>query len=244
MKRYFKLNRFVVIALLLTSAGLLQAINNSPEANAEYRNTRKLFAALGLKHTNDLVIESREIQLMEACENKVLQNVLSEMGVVTGSGRLTVDEFKAVRKAMIEEPIRKDLKIKFINKKIGYGVFATNDMPVNTVIGVYSGRISSPEKTNQDYAFPFAGIIESEDEDILDPFHYVDASIYGNATRFINHSDDHNCNTITMFDKNQIPQIVFVTRDPIKKGEQITINYGDCYNWDKKAVKATVIISK
>ena len=242
MKTYFKLNRFVLVALFITSINVFQASDNTAQAKAEYRNTRRLFAALGLKHTNHLVIEEREAQLIEASRDESMQEVLTEMEQLTSSGRFTMNQLRLIRQMIKEQPIRKDLRIAFINENIGYGVFATNPMPVNTVIGVYAGKISSPEQTNQDYAFLFAGIAPSDDE--IDNNHYVDASIYGNATRFINHSNDHNCSTFNILDHNQIPQLVFVTRDPIARGEQLTINYGEVYNWGREARASEVIILK
>jgi len=236
-----------VVTLFTCFSDTFQASHGSSR-NSEYKNTRKLFSALGLKHTNNLVMESSEIDLMDAHKDEAKKYLNEEIRSLMISKRLTVKQLSEIRKTLQEQPVRKDLQVKFINKKIGYGVFATQAMPVNTVIGVYSGQIKTSEEVNQDYAFPFLGInpsaMDSQDEDEQEGIFWVDASVHGNATRFINHSEDQNCSTFNILDASNIPQVVFVTRDPIKKSEQITINYGSVYAWDKESVKPEVIISK
>ena len=235
-------------ALFITLSGGLQASNNSAQANAEYRNTRKLFAALGLKHTNNLVMEESQVALMHESEEEAQGEINSNLGDMIALKRLSVYQLNAIKNTIKEQPIRKDLKIKLTAENIGYGVYATNYMPAKTIVGVYSGKINSHDESNQDYAFPFDGIIvpdplSNDSSGRWMPFN-VDASIHGNATRFINHSHHENCTTFIMLDENKIPQIVFMTLDPIKNGEQLTINYGNTYSWVKKSTKAKVIISE
>lgn len=238
---------FFVVTLLAWFSETSQASSNA-SSDAEYRKTRKLFAALGLKHTNDLVMEAADIPLMHENKDATQRFLNDEIRSLIIAKRLTVKQLSEMRKSLQEQSVRKDLQVKFINKKMGYGVFATQAMPVNTVIGVYSGQIKTIEEVNQDYAFPFLGInpsaMNSQDEDEQEKTFWVDASVYGNATRFINHAEDQNCSTFNILDASNIPQVVFVTRDPIKKGEQITINYGSVYGWDNESEDAEVIISK
>jgi len=242
------IKKITLAVLLITSFNsLFQASSNSSD-NAEYRNTRRLFAALGLKHTKDLVMNESEKELMNASRADTQEIMNSCFVDLLKRNPVLSSKVSTITEVIKDQAARKDLKIQFINSTMGYGVFATKAMPEYTVIGVYSGKINSTRQTNQDYAFPFQGIVldddSSENSSDSDLDFFIDASQYGNVTRFINHSNDHNCYTLELLDHHGVPQVVFVTRDPIRIGEQLTINYGEAYNWAKKPVVADIIISK
>ncbi len=221
---------------LLTLLALIN-LTGIQASNKEYKNTRKLFASLGLKHTKSLVIEDPRIiektQYFNAAISNQIESDLDDL--VNKYEFFTPSTVRQFKKDVNENPIRKDLRVQFISDDIGYGVFATTDIPKDSSIGIYTGEVLHKSKSNLDYSFEWSGIDSNNVWKELK----IDASRTGNATRFINHDDQSKCNcgSLDIMDKNMIPQTLFVAMKAIKKGEQLTINYGLKYDWKKKAVK-------
>ncbi len=113
-------------------------------------------------------------------------------------------------------------KLKFINKNIGYGVFATRDIPEGTIVYVKDSleQVISPT----DY------LLHSEMmRAVIDRYSYIDELgnriISWDFAKYVNHCC--NCNTISTGYGFEI-----AIRD-IKKGEQITDEYG-IFNIDRE----------
>jgi len=231
MKKFnYKIYSFAIIILIFT--GMVQASDA-----AQYKNTRKLFALLGIKYTNNLVIGDEERVLMDTEESVYVKDQCIAFCLRDALQHgVQASLIKKMRDSIENDTIRKDLQVKYVNDHIGYGVFATKNIPADSFIGVYSGEVCLANLSNQDYSFPFYGIAKIEEDETsyeMIPTHCVDASKFGNITRFINHSDCNNCGTLSVLDANKIPQVVFYAKAPIKKGEQLTINYGSDYQWKK-----------
>ena len=89
---------------------------------------------------------------------------------------------------LIAGGLHSDLFIKFIpdvgNIKIGYGLFTNETIDINTPLGEYVGILltSMPEPSSYSLNYPCS-----------DGNHEINATEYGNITRFINHSNNANC---------------------------------------------------
>ena len=69
--------------------------------------------------------------------------------------------------------------------------------------------------------------------------HPKDASQYGNAGRFVNHSCDPNLVAVrVIFGHNdfRFPNVVFIAKREIEAGEELTLDYGDVF-WAVKGAK-------
>lgn len=119
--------------------------------------------------------------------------------------------------------------VKWINQEMGYGVFAEKEIFAGTFIGEYTGIVRYLSRKHPDHN-PYC-------------FHYptkwwslkyfvIDALREGNLTRFINHSQRPNIHPLCLVDRGLLHQ-VFVASRLIKKGEQITFDYGKDY-WLKR----------
>lgn len=53
----------------------------------------------------------------------------------------------------------------------------------------------------------------------------------GEAT-LVNHDDNPNCEILIVLDK-KLPKVVLIAKRPIKKGEELTINYGPDYDYKR-----------
>lgn len=243
MKRIIE--AFVILSIIY--CGNFQASENS-----QYRETRKLFVKLGLKYTNELVMDKEIRDSMETEYNKLAaQREVNNSSAQAIKAGLKIKDYSSIKEEIKTTKVRKDLAVRYIDATKGYGVFATKMIPADSLIGVYAGEIKcneyeeythSNDVADQDYSFPFAGTVEvletNQEIEVYQP-HSVDASTHGNTTRFINHARNKNCNTLTMFDENKVPVTVFLSRDDIPQGQELTINYGDFYNWNKQVKKTT-----
>lgn len=120
--------------------------------------------------------------------------------------------------------------IRYISKKVGYGVFAKEDIPPYSTLHHYTGLLIHDDDLDPDHdsTFSFSGIKS----------YSLDALNMGNWTRFMNHSDlGSETNNVVAWEyyHKEMPYIIF-TAGPrgIKKGDQLLYSYGDEYWEDKK----------
>jgi uncharacterized protein len=119
--------------------------------------------------------------------------------------------------------------VKWINEQKGYGVFAGQDFNSWEFIGEYTGvvrrrNIIFPNLNDYCFMYPRAWFT-------LKPF-TIDSEREGNFTRFINHSDHPNLESVAVF-HGEMMHIIFRTIRPISFGDELTYDYGDVY-WDKR----------
>ncbi len=118
--------------------------------------------------------------------------------------------------------------IKWINHELGYGVFAYKDIPEYTYIGEYTGHVRkrTPRKDQfNNYVFRYVSATK-------DSPYVIDARDKGTFTRFINHSDAPNL-TSRWIILDGITRIIFFTNSFIKRGAQLTYDYGEQY-WNSR----------
>lgn len=141
-----------------------------------------------------------------------------------------------------------------INDSVGFGVFATDEIPKNTYVGIYTGQLSYVTvKKNNESTSNYIFFVRPSDEKQHGV--NIDAEHYGNITRFFNHlplakeevGPDHvlsdhefkqpsRINDVAtanvaqgMFMYNGLPINTFRTTRNIHKHEQIGFSYGFQY---------------
>eukprot|EP01038_Epipyxis_sp_PR26KG_P012625 gene12625-16929_t len=118
------------------------------------------------------------------------------------------------------------------NVNIGYGVFTNESIVEGIYLAEYTGIVtrssstSSPEQKNYSVHYPSC----NHDNDLE-----INASEYGNITRFINHSYNPNAE-FRRICHNGIFHIAVFTLSRIEKNCQVTINYGQSYWLDKNII--------
>lgn len=129
----------------------------------------------------------------------------------------------------LSKGLHPDVSIRWVDEKIGYGVFAETDIPSGSFIGEYTGlvrkRKGRPDRSN-DYCFEY-GIGDWR----RNPF-IIDARETGNITRFINHSAEPNLESVSVY-ANECMHIILISITPIQKGAQLSYDYGATY-WKKR----------
>lgn len=131
----------------------------------------------------------------------------------------------AYHREMLEENHPPPLYIKWLGSSVGYGVFARVALPPHHPIGCYTGILLRRDLLSlhvSDYSFRYPTERVS-----LCPL-MVDAEWMGNETRFINHSDHPNLETIGL-PAHPIAQILLRTRCAISAHTQLTLDYGARY---------------
>ena len=130
-----------------------------------------------------------------------------------------------------------EVSIRYIDSVLNYGVFAEESIPKGKFIGEYTGVIRKRKwgsDRKNDYCFEY-----TIGDWIYNPF-IIDAKDEGNMTRFMNHSEDPNIESLSVF-ADGLMHIIFITEKKIEKGEQLCYHYGDTF-WKKRrrAVKIEI----
>lgn len=118
-----------------------------------------------------------------------------------------------------------DLSIKWINSKVGYGVWTNRFIAANTFVGEYTGVIRKQRfwgRWENPYCFDYTmGLGRSTS-------FVIDAKKEGNHTRFINHSFEPNLELVTVYYAGMMHAILYAKTD-IQAGTQLCYDYGEEY---------------
>jgi SET domain-containing protein len=109
----------------------------------------------------------------------------------------------------------------------GHGVFAARNLPAGRELIEYGGALLTHDEADERYG----GNIEEGHTFLftLNDDYVVDGATDGNDARFINHSCEPNCHAVLLESEDGNPahdRIGIETLRPIKKGEEITFDYG------------------
>lgn len=126
--------------------------------------------------------------------------------------------------------------IKWINSNIGYGLFATQDLPKESYIGHYSGMVRK-HAFSLDYGNNY--VFEYTTRSWTSPY-VIDAKTKGNHTRFINHSDQNPNVFVVTTSINGVMHTLIVSKRKIYKGEQLLQDYG-AFFWRHRENECTSI---
>ncbi len=125
---------------------------------------------------------------------------------------------KLVREPKIDERYT-CFKVEIRKSKIHrYGLYASENIPANRKIIEYTGERCNRKETKKrgggDYTYLYT----------LDPYWTLDGAVGGSGAEIANHSCDPN-----MVGRIMKGHIIYMSLRPIKKGEELTIDY----NFDK-----------
>jgi uncharacterized protein len=123
-----------------------------------------------------------------------------------------------------------DVVIKWIDERIGYGVFTCQDFAKGALIGEYTGEVRRLFRSRPDhnaYCFHYPTRYWSL------KYFIIDGLREGNALRFINHSDRPNLHPACLVDRGLLHQVFFTNKE-IPQGTQLTFDYGEDY-WARRS---------
>jgi len=171
---------------------------------------------LEISYSDSLIFDSAEViyQVAKKCARKMKKTNLRQMNHWT---------LCLHKKSMALH--RENLYyVRWINRYLGYGVYAAKDIPANTYIGEYTGiveRKNNRKNRFNDYVFSYDLCGKATRWSI-------DAKSVGNFTRFLNHSDTPNLTSRWVIN-NGITHIILFSNKFIPKGTQMTYCYGPLY---------------
>lgn len=188
-----------------------------PEAEAPLKcPLKEVGERLGFKYIDHLQFETQKIFNYIIKEGQ-LKPVLP-----------TALEFGRRYRVELKEGKRAPSEIRWINPKLGFGLFATADVMKGAFIGEYLGVIchNTRRNTQNDYLFTYP-VSDTHKR----PF-VIDGRPKGNHCRFINHSPSPNLKAQIAFD-GILYRIILLAERQISAGEQFFFNYGDAY-WKER----------
>lgn len=144
-----------------------------------------------------------------------------------------------LHKAQLDKAEIPDLTIRWIHESIGYGVFANQPLKKWEYVGEYTGLLRRRHlfwPNINDYCFVYPK------EWISLKAFTIDSEKHGNYTRFINHSDTPNCESVSVL-HNGVLHILFRTIQPIAAGEELTYDYGSIYWLRRKKPKSAFVVA-
>lgn len=211
--------------------------------NLEVNRTKKTMSSLGLEYMNAVRSKDPSILPLTKKYHQEIQGIIKNAERSMMEKKIYTQQLEKIETDFLKSHdlgLRKDLELIHTGTEKGYGVLATHSIPVDNLIGIYAGDIRhTSEIENHDYAFDCLCLDSPSPEVIVLGEMQIDATKSGNITRFINApSPGHkgNCTALNLLDREQIPQVVFVTNCDIKSGEELTIDYGSKYPWKNKRV--------
>ncbi len=122
------------------------------------------------------------------------------------------------------------VSIRWINRRIGYGLFAEEKIAVGQYAGEYTGIVRENNRryfepiNNYCYEYPVPDYIGRN---------FVTDATSGNLTRFINHSNRPNLKPVHVF-LHGFFHLILVAIQEIRKGEQLFYEYGPSYWYIRK----------
>ena len=132
---------------------------------------------------------------------------------------------------LIRAGYKAPIHVKWTSDGVGYGVFASEDLPAGTFIAEYTGVVTPRDQVKNrtwSWRYPIRGSFI----DSLPSPASLDGRLHGNELRFVNHSDDRNTSAIFVHDGTTWVNCYYA-RKPIGKGEELLVNYGKRY-WKKR----------
>ncbi|XP_077378022.1 histone-lysine N-methyltransferase EHMT1a isoform X2 [Festucalex cinctus] len=135
--------------------------------------------------------------------------------------------WRTCKNRVVQNGVRVRLQL-FKTEKMGWGVRVMQNVPQGTFICEYVGEIVTDTEANTRENDSFLFTLNDKVDDI----HCIDARLFGNIGRFINHLCEPNLLAVKIFTMHQdlrFPRIAFFSSKTIKAGDQIGFDYGDHY---------------
>lgn len=124
----------------------------------------------------------------------------------------------------LQRGVHPPISVRYVDDEVGYGVFSDTHIAPHTYVGEYTGIIQQrkPEELKEkNYCLRYT--VWGGEKNFT-----IDAEQKGNFTRFINHSTSPNLRLQSVYWRG-IPRMIFTALKEIRKGIQLTFDYGPLF---------------
>jgi SET domain-containing protein len=130
---------------------------------------------------------------------------------------------------VIRKNYRGPIELRFVNAKVGYGVFAHKKINNGDLVQVYTGVVDLKKNiSDKDYCWAYP--VHSDDDQALS----CDAKFKGNEMRYVNHSFCPNVIMKYVLVDN-VWYICYIATQDILADQQLLVDYGKSY-WDTRNI--------
>lgn len=217
----------LVLVLLCTlknqiTKPLLDGQNNLSQTSKIYytlQERKDLFVDLGVQYLNTTCIDYEHIFNADPRQSEIYLRAMDYHNYLT-----------ALYGADIAACTLIPISIRWLGLDIGYGAFAEDDVMQGDFIGIYAGVVQDRMLIdNTDYAWLYP--ISTLDGTSIS----LSGAEKGNELRFINDGQYSNCVAKYVIGLDDVWHICYIASENIKKGDQLSVNYGSAYwNYRKK----------
>lgn len=202
--------------------GVLASLNQQKTAQKKTYSTkeerRELFKDLGLVYLDEIKIDSG----LKGDINGYYTSFYDD-------NKTNLDTNTSTYLSFVKKRYCAPISVQWVSDKVGFGVFATEDIHRGDFIQEYTGILRAAELRgglvvdDTSYAWVYPSVAEYQNNLL------VDSKYEGNEMRFVNHGNHPNVMQIKLLDEDGIFHICYVAREDIKAGEQVLISYGVDY---------------
>lgn len=114
--------------------------------------------------------------------------------------------------------------IRWIDRKMGWGVFAAKDCRTMAFVAEYQGSLRACRRSDRENAYCFEFALAPD----FRTSYNIDAERQGGVSRFINHSSEPNLRS-ALATVDGMNHVILVAQRPIVRGEQLFYDYGPDY---------------
>ena len=176
-------------------------------------NVQEFRTATGVQYAPELQFENKKVlkSVSEQCSRAI------ETGTIAARSQW----LGALHADQIRNHVVADSSIRWIDEKIGYGLFAEKEIQLGEFIGEYTGMVRRRRllfATVNEYCFDYAPFVLSFKK------HMIDARDWGNELSFANHSETPNSETMGVL-CDGLMHIIIRAIQVIPPSTEITYDY-------------------
>lgn len=188
---------------------------------AKLSSSRTFEQQFGVRYLHSLEFANWRVEhyLRKRCAQAYKKGLIEDLTLWLGK----------LHKREVQEGADIDVTIKWIDERMGYGLFTNCNLPAWHYVGEYAGLLRRRglfKRDVNDYCFQYPR------EWISTKAFTIDSEEQGNYTRFINHSDKPNIESRSFF-HDGVFHIAFRTIEEIQADQELTYDYGEIY-WDNR----------
>lgn len=204
------------------SLSIFKIIKNEKEFFGSEKNCGQLFEELfGVTYLPSTTFANWEVErwIRKKCAIALQKGDIGNLALWLGK----------LHAKVLAEPLIPEVTIRYINDTMGYGVFTDAPLKQWQFIGEYSGVVRRRKilfPNLNDYCFMYPR--EWPTFPTFWKAFTIDSEKEGNFTRFINHSDTPNLESVGIF-YGGFMRIIFRAIRDIEIGEELAYDYGDLY---------------